>query len=389
MALKRFLGGFALAALSTLVAAPSAQAQDKSIVVASTTSTEQSGLFGHILPEFTKKTGIAVKVVALGTGQALDTGRRGDADVVFVHDRAAEDKFVAEGFGIDRRDVMYNDFVLVGPKADPAKVAGGKDIAVALKKIADTQAPFVSRGDKSGTHAAELRYFKDAGIKVRVVALGTGQALDMARRGDADVVFVHDEAAERKFVAEGHGVERKEVMYNDFVLIGPKGDPAKVAGGKDITAALKKIQSAQAPFVSRGDKSGTHAAELRLWKETGIDIAAQKGPWYRETGSGMGPALNTASSMNGYVLADRSTWLAFKNRGDLAILVEGDKRLFNQYGIILVNPDKHANVKKDLGQQFIDWIVSAEGQNAIRSYKIEGQQLFFPNADPGQMKKAG
>jgi tungstate transport system substrate-binding protein len=274
MALKRILGAVALATLAAITVAPSAQAQDKSIVVASTTSTEQSGLFGHILPEFTKKTGIAVKVVALGTGQALDTGRRGDADVVFVHDRAAEDKFVAEGFGIDRRDVMYNDFVLVGPKSDPAKVAGGKDIAVALKKVADTQAPFVSRGDKSGTHAAELRYFKDAGV----------------------------------------------------------------------------------------------------------DPTVGKGTWYRETGSGMGPALNTASSMNAYILADRGTWLAFKNRGDLDIVVQGDQKLFNPYGVMLVNPAKHPHVKKAEGMAFIDWIVSPDGQAAIASYKVGGEQLFFPAA---------
>ena len=274
MALKRILGAVALATLAAVAAAPSAQAQDKSIVVASTTSTEQSGLFGHILPEFTRKTGIAVKVVALGTGQALDTGRRGDADVVFVHDRVAEDKFVAEGFGVERRDVMYNDFVLIGPKADPAKVAGGKDVAAALKKIADAQAPFVSRGDKSGTHAAELRYFKDAGV----------------------------------------------------------------------------------------------------------DPNAGKGSWYRETGSGMGPALNTASSMNAYILADRGTWLSFKNRGDLAIVVEGDQKLFNPYGVMLVNPAKHPHVKKAEGMAFIDWIVSPEGQASIAGYKVGGEQLFFPSA---------
>jgi len=274
MALKRILGAVALATLAAVTAAPSAQAQDKSIVVASTTSTEQSGLFGHILPEFTKKTGIAVKVVALGTGQALDTGRRGDADVVFVHDRVAEDKFVAEGFGVERRDVMYNDFVLIGPKADPAKVAGGKDVAAALKRIAGAQAPFVSRGDKSGTHAAELRYFKDAGV-----------------------------------------------------------DPTTGRGG-----------------------------------------------WYRETGSGMGPALNTASSMNAYILADRGTWLSFKNRGDLAIVVEGDQKLFNPYGVMLVNPAKHPHVKKAEGMAFIDWIVSPEGQASIASYKVGGEQLFFPSA---------
>ena len=226
-------------------------------------------------------------------------------------------------------------------------------------------------------------YAKKTGVQVRVVALGTGQALDVGRRGDADVVFVHDKPAEEKFVAEGSGVERREVMYNDFVLIGPKSDPAKVAGGKDIVAAFRKIQSAQAPFVSRGDKSGTHAAELRLWKDAGIDLARARGPWYRETGSGMGPALNTASSMNAYLLADRGTWLNFKNRGELAIVVEGDNRLFNQYGVILVNPGRHPHVKKDLGQAFIDWIVSGEGQKAIADYKIGGEQLFYPNARRG------
>jgi tungstate transport system substrate-binding protein len=237
--------------------------------------------------------------------------------------------------------------------------------------------------EQSGLFGFILPIFqKSTGIQVRVVALGTGQALDMARRGDADVVFVHDPAAERKFVSEGYGVGHREAMYNDFVLIGPKGDPAKVAGGKDITAALKKIQAAQAPFVSRGDRSGTHAAELRLWKEAGIDIAAQKGPWYRETGSGMGPALNTASSMNAYILADRGTWLSFKNRGDLGVLVEGDKRLFNQYGVMLVNPAKHPHVKTELGQRFVDWIVSPDGQRAIGQFTINGQQLFFPNAAP-------
>ena len=265
-----------VAPLGTLIVASNfaAYAQDKSIVVASTTSTEQSGLFNHILPEFTKKTGIAVKVVTLGTGQALDVGRRGDADVVFVHDRAAEDKFIAEGFGGDRRDVMYNDFVLIGPKADPAKIAGGKDITAALAKVADAKAPFVSRGDKSGTHAAELRYFKGANV-----------------------------------------------------------DPTQ-----------------------------------------------GKGSWYRETGSGMGPALNTASSMNAYILADRGTWLAFKNRGDLGIAVEGDQKLFNHYGVMLVNPAKHPHVKKVEGQALIDWLVSPEGQASIASYKIGGVQLFFPEA---------
>lgn len=268
----------ALLALLATGAVPPAHAQDRFIVVASTTSTEQSGLFGYLLPMFEKQTG----------------------------------------------------------------------------------------------------------IQVRVVALGTGQALDMARRGDADVVFVHAKAAEEKFLAEGEGVKRFPVMYNDFVLIGPKGDPAKIAGSKDILDALRKIQAAQAPFVSRGDRSGTHIAELELWKAAGVDIDKSKGPWYRDTGQGMGPALNTASSMNAYLLADRGTWLAFKNRGDLTILVEGDKRLYNQYGVMLVNPAKHPNVKKDLGQTFIDWVVSPEGQKAIAGYKIDGEQLFFPNAgQPG------
>ena len=249
-------------------------AQDKSIVVASTTSTQDSGLFGSILPKFKAKTGIDVKVIAQGTGQALDTGRRGDADVVFVHAKSQEEKFVADGFG----------------------------------------------------------------------------------------------------------VKRFAVMYNDFVLIGPKSDPAKIKGGKDILAGLKAINEKGSPFVSRGDKSGTHSAELALWKAASIDPAGTKPGWYREIGQGMGAALNTAGAMNGYVLSDRGTWISFKNKGDLEIAVQGDKRLFNQYGIILVNPEKHPSVKKDLGQTFIDWVVSGEGQQAIRDYKIDGQQLFFPNA---------
>jgi tungstate transport system substrate-binding protein len=264
-----------LALIVTLLLATGAVAQDKFIVVASTTSTEQSGLFSHLLPAFEK----------------------------------------------------------------------------------------------------------DTGIKVRVVALGTGQALDLARRGDADVVFVHDQPAEEKFVAEGFGVMRRPVMYNDFVLVGPKSDPAKVSGGKDILEAMRKVAAAQATFVSRGDKSGTHAAELRYWKDAGVVLDAKKGGWYKDTGSGMGPTLNTASSMSGYVLTDRGTWLSFKNHGDLAILVEGDRRLFNQYGVILVNPARHPHVKKDLGQAFIDWVTGPKGQAAIASYKIGGQQLFFPNAN--------
>jgi tungstate transport system substrate-binding protein len=262
------------AALATSLVG-TASAQEKSIVVSSTTSTQDSGLFGHILPLFKQKTGIDVKVVSQGTGQALDTGRRGDADVVFVHAKQQEEKFVAEGFGVKRHPVMYNDFILVGPKDDPA------------------------------------------GIK----------------------------------------------------------------GSKDIVAALKAIKDKGAPFISRGDKSGTHSAELNLWKAADIDIQKDKGPWYKEIGQGMGAALNTASASNAYVLADRGTWLSFKNRGDLVITVEGDKRLFNQYGVILVSPQKHATVKKELGQQFIDWLVSPEGQKAIAGYKINGEQLFYPNAE--------
>jgi len=223
-------------------------------------------------------------------------------------------------------------------------------------------------------------YERQTGTKVHVVVLGTGQALDVGRRGDADVVFVHARAAEDKFLAEGQGVKRYPVMYNDFVLIGPKSDPAHVGGDKNILDAMRKVESAKAPFVSRGDRSGTHMAELDLWKAANIDLGKAKGAWYRDTGQGMGPALNTAASMGAYLLADRGTWLAFKNRGDLTILVEGDKRLFNQYGVMLVNPQKHPNVKKELGQQFIDWLVSPEGQRIIAGYKINGEQLFYPNA---------
>jgi len=217
---------------------------------------------------------------------------------------------------------------------------------------------------------------KALGCDVRVVAVGTGQALDMVRRGDADVEFVHDKVAEEKFLSEGFGVKRYEVMYNDFVIVGPKGDPAG-AKGNDVVAALKKIAGSEAPFASRGDKSGTDAAEKRYWKMAGIE--PPKGGWYRETGSGMGPTLNIAAGMNAYALADRGTWLSFRNRADLVILVEGDVKLFNQYGVMLVNPAKHPYVKKDLGQKFIDWLISPEGQRAIADYRIDGQQLFFPN----------
>jgi len=260
-------------------------------------------------------------------------------------------------------------------------------ILILLTTGAQAQTRFITVASTTSTEQSGLfkhllpAYEKRTGVQVRVVALGTGQALDMARRGDADVVFVHAKSAEEKFIAEGHGVKRLPVMYNDFVLVGPKSDSAKIAGGKDILEALRKVKGATAPFVSRGDRSGTHMAELALWKTAGIDIAADKGPWYRDTGQGMGPALNSASSMNGYILTDRATWLAFKNRGDLTIVVEGDKRLFNQYGVILVNPEKHQHVKKDQGQAFIDWVVSPDGQKAIADYKIGSDQLFFPNAN--------
>jgi tungstate transport system substrate-binding protein len=239
--------------------------------------------------------------------------------------------------------------------------------------------------EQSGLFGHLLPLFeRKTGIQVRVVALGTGQALDLARRGDADVVFVHAKAAEEEFLREGHGVKRFPIMYNDFVVIGPRTDPAHIAGGSDTLDAFRKIKSAAAPFVSRGDRSGTHIAEVNLWTMAGIDIAKEKGAWYRETGQGMGPALNTASSMNAYLLSDRATWLAFMNRGDLRVLVQGDKRLMNQYGIMLVNPEKHPGVKRADGQAFIDWLVSAEGQAAIAAYKIGSEQLFFPNAaEPG------
>ena len=232
--------------------------------------------------------------------------------------------------------------------------------------------------EQSGLFAYLLPEFKKAsGIDVKVVALGTGQALDMGRRGDADVLFVHDRAAEEKLVADGYAVKRWPVMYNDFVLVGPSADPAKVRG-TDIVQALKKLSLSGAGFVSRGDKSGTHAAELRFWSMAGIPDV--KGDGYRECGCGMGPALNMASSTNAYVLADRGTWLSFKNRGELAVLVEGDNRLFNQYGVMRVNPAKHPHVKALEGQQFLDWLLSAAGQSVIAGYKIGGEQLFFPNA---------
>jgi len=272
--MMRLLRRALLLALMAAFALP-ALAQERSITVASTTSTEQSGLFGHILPIFTRETGITVRVVALGTGQALDVGRRGDADVVFVHDRAAEERFVVEGFGGPRRHVMFNDFVITGPAADPARIAGLRDTAEALRRIA----------------------------------------------------------------------------------------------------------AARAPFVSRGDRSGTHAAELRLWQLAGVDPATGRGQWYREIGQGMGPALNTAAAQGAYILADRGTWLSFRNRQDQRILIEGDARLFNQYGVMLVNAQRHPHVKAADAQRFIDWLLSSAGQAAIASYRINGEQLYFPNAD--------
>jgi tungstate transport system substrate-binding protein len=234
--------------------------------------------------------------------------------------------------------------------------------------------------EQSGLFAHLLPAFRQAtGIEVRVVALGTGQALDAARRGDADIVFVHDRAAEEKFVAEGHATQRREVMYNDFVVIGPKADAAG-ARGRDAAGALRRIAAAGQPFVSRGDRSGTHAAELRLWKDAGLDVAAARPAGYRECGCGMGPALNMAAATNAYVLADRGTWLAFRNRGELAVLVEGDARLFNPYGVMVVNPARHPHVKAALAQQFADWVVSPAGQQAIASYRIQGEPLFFPSA---------
>ncbi len=279
------------------------------------------------------------------------------------------------------------------------KVTAVKDTAVKMRRVVlagllalaalpvQAQERFITVAsttstDQSGLFGHLLPAFKrDTGIDVRVVALGTGQALDVGRRGDADVVFVHDKPAEDRFVAEGFGVARIQVMYNDFVVIGPKADPARVAGLKDVNEAFSRIQKAAAPFVSRGDNSGTHAAELRYWQSAKVDLAAAKGAWYREVGQGMGPALNTASGMGAYILADRGTWLNFRNRGDLAILVEGDAQLFNQYGVILVNPARHPTVKQELGRTFIEWLAGPKGPATIADYKIGGEQLFFPNAE--------
>ena len=248
---------------------------------------------------------------------------------------------------------------------------------------------FITVASTTSTEASGLfdyllpKFTDETGIEVRVVAVGTGQAIQLAENGDADVLFVHHTPSEQKFVDAGYGVERFDVMYNDFVLIGPKSDPAGVSSMTDVAAALDKIAQAEAPFASRGDDSGTHKKELSLWQDAGVEVAAQSGDWYRETGSGMGATLNTASGMNAYVLSDRATWLKFGNRGDLDILVEGDKKLFNQYGIILVSPEKHPHVKADSGQQFIDWVLSEQGQQLIDEYRLEGQQAFFPNAGGG------
>ncbi|MBR0683709.1 solute-binding protein [Roseomonas eburnea] len=269
-------------------------------------------------------------------------------------------------------------------------LAIGALVALALPAAAQERTITVASTtstEQSGLFGHILPIFaRETGITARVVALGTGQALDVARRGDADVVFVHDRAAEERFVREGFATERRHVMFNDFILIGPAADPARIAGLRDINEALRRIAAAGAPFVSRGDRSGTHAAELRLWREAGVDPAAGRGQWYREVGQGMGPALNTAAAQNAYVLADRGTWLSFRNRQELRILVEGDARLFNQYGVMLVNPQRHPHVKAADGQRFIDWILSPAGQAAIASYRINGEQLFFPNAaqaEPG------
>ncbi|MCX7324888.1 MAG: extracellular solute-binding protein [Hyphomicrobiales bacterium] len=284
---------------------------------------------------------------------------------------------LASGFGLALTSSVLAQATLTAPL--PAQT-----VAPAAQTRFITVSSTTSTTD-SGLFNHLLPGFKaKSGIEVRVVSQGTGQALDTGRRGDADVVFVHARSQEVKFVEDGFGVERKPVMYNDFVLIGPKYDPAGVKGSKDIAAALKAIQAKGSPFVSRGDNSGTHSAELNLWRTAGVDIAQARGPWYREIGQSMGAALNTSGAMNAYVLSDRATWLNFRNRGDLEIVVEGDRRLFNQYGVILVNPARHAHVKKADGQAFIDWLVGPEGQKSIAEYKINGEQLFFPNAaQPG------
>jgi tungstate transport system substrate-binding protein len=267
-----------------------------------------------------------------------------------------------------------------------APLAAGLGLSV---NPAAAQDQFITVASTTSTENSGLfgellpQFHDDTGIEVRVVAVGTGQAIELARNGDADVLFVHHEPSEEQFVADGFGVERHEVMYNDFVIVGPASDPAGIKGSKDVVDAMAKIAEAEAPFASRGDDSGTHKAELALWQEAGVDVAGASGSWYRETGSGMGPTLNTAAGMDAYALTDRGTWLSFQNPQNLEIVVEGDPRLFNQYGIILVNPEKHPHVKADLGQAFVDWVLSDAGQQAITDFKINGQQAFFPNARQG------
>jgi len=275
---------------------------------------------------------------------------------------------------IGRRSIIFAAAVSAAGLIAPVHAQDASDKSIV---VASTTSP-----QDSGLFVHILPLFKKkTGITVKVVAVGTGRALDTARRGDADVVFVHAKSAEEKFLSEGHGVKRYPIMYNDFVLIGPKSDPAGIRGMKDITAALKEIMTKSASFVSRGDGSGTHIAELNLWKAAGVDIDKEKGPWYKEIGQGMGATLTNAVAFEAYVLSDRGTWLSFRNKSGLVIEVEGDKRLFNQYGVMLVNPAKHPNVQTEAGQAFIDWLISPEGQKAIADYKINGEQLFYPNAD--------
>jgi len=275
---------------------------------------------------------------------------------------------------IRRRSIIFAAAVSAAGLIAPVHAQDASDKSIVVASTTSTQ--------DSGLFGHILPLFKKkTGITVKVVAVGTGRALDTARRGDADIVFVHAKSAEEKFLSEGHGVKRYPVMYNDFVLIGPKSDPAGIKGIKDITAALKEIMAKNASFISRGDGSGTHIAELNLWKAAGVDIEKEKGPWYKEIGQGMGAALTNAAASEAYVLSDRGTWLWFRNKSDLVIEVEGDNRLFNQYGVMLVNPAKHPNVQKEAGQAFIDWLTSPEGQKAIADYKINGEQLFYPNAD--------
>ncbi|MHC5654141.1 ABC transporter substrate-binding protein [Stappia sp.] len=262
-------------------------------------------------------------------------------------------------------------------------------VAASLAAPAQAEDKFIVVQSTTSTQNSGLfdfmlpKFTEKTGIEVRVVAVGTGQAIKNAANGDGDVLFVHAKPAEEKFVAAGDGVKRFDVMYNDFVIVGPASDPAGVAGSSDVTAALKKIAESKAPFASRGDDSGTHKAELRLWKAADVDVSKASGDWYRETGSGMGATLNTGTGMGAYVMTDRATWISFGNKGDYKIAVQGDDKMFNQYGIILVNKEKHPNVKADLGQTFVDWVISDAGQKVIADYKVDGEQLFFPNAKAG------